>query len=184
MKILSGVAAMGLMVGTAAYGQGAAAGAAPDAVNPVVASAKEIYVRQAAYIVAAAEEMPADKYMFKPTPEQMTFAKIISHVAQSNGGLCGMLSDTPAPATVKVAETATKEELVAGVKASFAFCDTAMAGLTDAKMGDTIAFFGGAKKPRARALIEITGDLEDHYSQLAGYLRLNGLLPPSAKPKK
>jgi hypothetical protein len=125
--------------------------------------------------------MPADKFMYKPTPEQMTFAKIISHVAQSNGGICGMLSGATAPATVKVAETASKEELVAAVKASFAFCDAAMDGLTDAKLGDTISFFGGAKKPRARALIEITGDLEDHYSQMAGYLRLNGLLPPSVK---
>jgi DinB superfamily len=175
MKGWIGVAVAGLALAPAMVAQDA---------NPVVSSAKEIYTRQAAYIVAAAEEMPADKFQYKPTPEQMTFAKIISHVAQSNGGLCGMLSDTPAPATVKVAETASKEELVAAVKASFAYCDTTMAGLTDAKLGDTITFFGGAKKPRVRALIEITGDLEDHYSQMAGYLRLNGLLPPSAKPKK
>jgi hypothetical protein len=178
MRILSAVAVSALLVGTAAHGQSAA-----DAANPVVSSAKEIYTRQAAFIIASAEEMPADKYTFKPTPDQMTFAKIISHVAQSNGLICGMLSDTPAPAAVKVAETATKEELVAGAKASFEFCNKAMDGLTDAKMGDTISFFGGAKRPRARALIEITGDLEDHYSQLAGYLRLNGLVPPSVKKK-
>ena len=34
------------------------------------------------------------------------------------------------------------------------------------------------------ALFELTTDLEDHYSQMAGYLRLNGLTPPSAKPHK
>src|SRR5277367_6158627 len=119
MKILSGVAAVALAVVSAPvmYGQDA---------NPVVSSAKEMYTRQAAYIVAAAEEMPADKFLYKPTPEQMTFAKIISHVAASNGGICGMLSGATAPATVKVAETASKEELVAAVKASFVFCDAAM----------------------------------------------------------
>ena len=57
-----------------------------------------------------------------------------------------------------------------------------MAGLTDSKLGDTITFFRGAKVPRARALVEITGDLMDHYSQMAGYLRASGLLPPSAAP--
>ena len=50
-------------------------------------------------------------------------------------------------------------------------------------MGDTITFFGGQKKPRSRAVIELVSDLIDHYSQLASYLRLNGMLPPSVKPK-
>ena len=152
--------------------------------NPVVWSANQIYERQSKYMVAAAEEMPADKYGYHPTPDQWSFAKIISHVAGSNGGVCGLLSDQPAPAAVKVAETATKPELVAAVKASFAFCDTVMANLHDDKLGDTITYFRGARVPRARALIELTDDLEDHYSQMASYLRLNGMLPPSATPKK
>ena len=33
-------------------------------------------------------------------------------------------------------------------------------------------------------MLELTDDLEDHYSQLASYLRLNGMLPPSATPAK
>ncbi|MEO6802037.1 MAG: hypothetical protein ABI197_02195, partial [Granulicella sp.] len=74
--------------------------------------------------------------------------------------------------------------LVAAVKASFGYCDQALANLQDAQLGDTITFFRGAKKPRARALLELTGDLEDHYSQMAGYLRMNHLIPPSAAPAK
>jgi hypothetical protein len=108
----------------------------------------------------------------------------MSHLAASNGGLCAILSDGKAPDTTKVPETASKAELQAALKASFDYCDPIMAGLTDAKLGDTITFFRGAKVPRARAVIEITGDLMDHYSQMAMYLRLNGVLPPSAAPKK
>ena len=37
--------------------------------------------------------------------------------------------------------------------------------------------------PRARFVAEITADLPDHYSQMAAYLRLNGILPPSAQPQ-
>jgi hypothetical protein len=95
-----------------------------------------------------------------------------------------MLSDIPAPQGPKVSETDSKESIVAAIKGSFEFCDKAPANLTDAQMGDTITYFRGARTPRARALFELTDDLEDHYSQMAGYLRLSGMTPPSAQPKK
>lgn len=160
------------------------AGAQSSPANPVAASAREVYERQSKYIAGAAEEMPADKYSYHPTPEQWTFGKIISHVAQSDFNVCAILSDEPAPQNWKVAETDPKEKLVPAVKASFDFCAKALANLQDSKLGDTVKFFGGRQVPRARALIELTDDLEDHYSQLAGYLRLNGMLPPSAAPQK
>jgi uncharacterized damage-inducible protein DinB len=152
--------------------------------NPVVASAKEIYARQSIYMVKAAEEMPADKYGYRPTPEQWTFGKVVAHVVQANNGVCGMLSGTKAPAGAPVTETSSKEALVAALKASFDFCGPAMDNLKDAQLGEPVTFFGGVKKPKARALVEIVADLEDHYSQMASYLRLNGMLPPSAAPRK
>ena len=158
----------------------------PDAAkaNPVTWSAMQIYSGREKNMLAAAEAMPADKYSYKPTDDQWTFGKIVSHIAGSNGTLCAAISGTPAPDAVKVAETASKAELQAGLKASFDFCDKAMSALTDAKLGDTITFFRGAQLPRARAVIEITADLPDHYSQMAACLRLNGILPPSAQPRK
>jgi uncharacterized damage-inducible protein DinB len=151
--------------------------------NPVVSSAKQIVTRQSGFIVAAAEEMPPDKYSYHPTADQWTFGKIVAHITQGNNAVCGMLSDTPAPQGPKVSETDSKDVLLGALKASFDFCDKALANLQDAKLGDTVTFFRGAQVPRARALFELTGDLEDHYSQLAGYLRLSGLTPPSAKPR-
>jgi len=158
----------------------------PDAAkaNPVAWSANQIYAQREKFMLAAAEAMPADKYSYKPTPDQWTFGKVVQHVAGSNGTLCAAIGGAPAPDAVKVLETASKAELQAALKASFDFCDKAMAGLTDAMMGDTITFFRGAQLPRARAVIEITADLPDHYSQMAAYLRLNGILPPSAQPRK
>jgi hypothetical protein len=131
-----------------------------------------------------AEEMPADKYSYHPTPDQWSFGKVTSHIAVSGNAICAMLSDIPAPQGPKVSETDSKESIVAAIKGSFEFCDKALANLTDAQMGDTITYFRGARTPRARALFELTDDLEDHYSQMAGYLRLSGMTPPSAQPKK
>ncbi len=38
--------------------------------NPVAVSVREVYNRHSKYIVAAAEEMPAEKYGYRPTPEE------------------------------------------------------------------------------------------------------------------
>lgn len=156
---------------------------AQSTANPVVSSAKEIFSSKSALIVAAAEEMPADKFSFHPTPDQWSFGRVVAHVVQGSYAVCGMLSDSPAKEVPKVSETDSKDTLVTALKGSFAFCDQALANLQDSKLGDTITFFRGAQKPRARALLELTIDVTDHYSQMASYLRLSGLTPPSAKPR-
>jgi Tfp pilus assembly protein PilZ len=48
-------------------------------------------------------------------------------------------------------------------------------------MGEALPFFGGRKMSRAAIMTLTTGDWADHYSQYANYLRLNGMLPPTAK---
>ncbi len=152
-----------------------------SAPNPVVASAMEIFQRQSSYIVAAAERMPADKYGYHPTPDQWTYGKIVSHVIQANFGVCGMLSGDGPGQGPAVTDTAPKDQLIPILKQSFDTCQTALNGLQDSSLGATITYFRGAQKPRARALFELTDDLEDHYSQMASYLRMNGMLPPSVK---
>jgi uncharacterized damage-inducible protein DinB len=184
MRVLSAVAGIALAPVPAMFAQAPAAPLPPEATaNPVVWSAKTLYERDAKNMIAAAEEMPEDKYSYHPTPDQWTFGKLVAHIAQSNGGLCGTLSDTAAPAALHVSETASKAELVAAIKASFDFCGPVLDGLTDAKLGGTVTLFHRTM-PRQMVLMLLPVDLADHYSQMAAYLRLNGLTPPSAQPKK
>jgi uncharacterized damage-inducible protein DinB len=171
--------AMGLVFGSL-IGMGTAMA---QTANPVVSSAREMFNRQSGFMMAAAAEMPADKYGFRPTADQWTFGKVVAHVVEGNNFVCGMMAGTPAPAGAKVTEASSKEQLSGALKASFAYCATTLDGLKDSQMGDPIKFFGGAPKPKARALLEIVGDLEDHYAQMAMYLRLNGMVPPSATVK-
>jgi uncharacterized damage-inducible protein DinB len=181
MRALSVMALVAVASGPVLLAQAPAAPLPAEATaNPVVWSTKTLYQRDAKNMIAAAEEMPADKYSYHPTPDQWTFGKLVSHVAQSNGGLCGALSGTTAPEALHVSETASKADLVAALKASFDFCGPVLDGLTDAKLGETIKVFHRTM-PRAMALVLLPADLADHYSQMAGYLRLNGMLPPSAQ---
>jgi hypothetical protein len=132
-------------------------------------------------LVAAAEAMPAEKYSFKPTPAQMSFGDIVAHLVEGNDYLCGIISGAKAPARAKVTGATAKDALIGELKDSFAFCDQSLAKLDDSKLNEQLPFFGGKTRSRAGILFVTVGDWADHYSQSAIYLRLNGLLPPTAK---
>lgn len=151
--------------------------------NPVTTVIKEILPRQAKNLQGAVETMPPDKFSFKPTEPQMTFGHLVSHMIDSNYYLCAKASDVAQPKVDAPKET-DKDALVAALKASFDFCTTSLAKVDDSKLGDTIHAYGGREVPRVWALIALTNDWADHYSAAATYLRLNGLLPPTAQPKK
>ncbi len=89
----------------------------------------------------------------------------------------------PAPPGSKAGEADGKIKLVAALKASMDFCGEAFSKLTDAKLAEPVTIFGGRRTTRLGAAMEVTNDLIDHYAALAVYLRLNGLLPPTAQQK-
>jgi len=151
--------------------------------NPVTSVVKEILPRQSKNLTAAVETMPADKFSFKPTPQQMSFGHLVVHIVESNTYLCSQIGNMPAPKTEKVTETDSKEKLVNALKSSFDFCSTALAKVDDSRLGETVELFGGRQGSLAFAMIALTNDWADHYSAAAMYLRLNGLLPPTAQKK-
>ena len=147
----------------------------------------DVFRRNAAFyeknIVAAAETMSADKYSFKPTPAQMSFGEIVVHLVQANDLMCASLGGVVAPARKKIAATDAKSVLVGELRDSFAFCDRAIAKMDDSKMDEQLPFFEGGKASRASIIMDSATDWADHYSQFAIYLRLCGLLPPTAQTK-
>ncbi|MBV8051064.1 MAG: DinB family protein [Acidobacteriaceae bacterium] len=156
---------------------------AQETKNPVSSAVREILARQQKNLVAAAEEMPADKYDYKATPQQMSFAHLTMHVTETNNLLCAKVADVAEPKVAELKETDGKDKLVAAMKSSFDFCTTTLAKVDDSKLGDELELFGGHKGTRAMAMFIITNALADHYSVAATYLRLNGMLPPSAQKK-
>jgi len=131
--------------------------------------------------VAAFEEMPANKFDYKPTPEQMTFGHLAAHIVEGNNYFCANVGDVPEPKVEELKGTEGKEKLVAAVKASFEFCRTALAKADDSKMNEDIKWFDGKPRARTWAFLALPSSWADHYGMAAMYLRLNGLLPPTAK---
>ena len=158
-----------------------AAQPATPVANPVSSAFRADESRVGKNLIAAAEQMPADRYDFKPTPAQMSFADIVVHLSEGNDFLCGKIAGMAAPSRTKVDAKAGKDALVARLKETFAFCDQALASVDDSKLDEQLPMFGGRTMTRAAVMTLTTGDWADHYSQAAIYLRLNGLLPPTAK---
>ena len=160
--------------------QAATTAAAPSA-SPVADALRNVEQRYARILVAAAEAMPADKYNYRPTPAQMSFAQIQVHLAnEGNDILCAKTAGIEVPQRTAMDTTATKEQLVARLKETFQFCEQAFARMDDSKLAEPVAMFG-MNLTRAAAVLITVGDWADHYSQEANYLRLNGVLPPTAQ---
>jgi hypothetical protein len=132
------------------------------------------------WLIAAAEEMPADKYSFKPTPAQMTFGQVVLHVAEDNDYACPGIGFMNAPQRDQLAATDPKDKLVARLKDTFALCHQVFSKLDDSKLGSEVTGFD-TKWSQIALMSERTEDWADHYSQMAIYMRLNGQLPPTAR---
>jgi hypothetical protein len=166
--------------------------AAQPAANPITQSFQAFGAHYGAWLAAAFDSIPASKYSYKPTPAQQSVGYVAQHLENANYQLCGSFGGVKPTMTAKdsLADTVKamwpKDTLVARLKASLAFCDNAMKSVEDAKLADALQAGppgSGRTVVRARYLIAYVTDLVDHYSQIANYMRLNGMLPPSAAPR-
>ena len=145
-------------------------------------------------LAQAFDSIPESKFAYKPTPAQLTIGYIAQHLAADNYLFCNAFGDMKATVEDKdrttpdsVKATWPRAELVTKLKASFDFCERAFTQLDDAKLAETVSVtFGNGQSrsmPRAQMVLGHVIDMADHYSQLANYMRLNGMLPPTALPR-
>lgn len=161
--------------------------------NPITAAFQGRTMGLHRNIAQAFDSIPESKFSYKPTPAQLSIGYIAQHIATDNylfcntyGAMKSMLAaeDTSTADTVKAAWP--KAKLVEKLKASLAFCEQAFAQLDDTKLGEAVTFtFRGQARPTTRAAMVLGHalDLADHYSQIANYMRLNNMVPPSALPR-
>lgn len=149
--------------------------------NPVSSALRDILPGRQKNTIAAIEAMPADKFGFKPTADQNTFGHLVAHMVEANNILCSKAASVAAPKGDELKETDGKDKLVTGLKASFDFCADALAKMDDSKLGEVTEIFPGRQGSRAWASMVLASSWADHYAEAAMYLRLNGVLPPTAK---
>jgi DinB superfamily len=156
-------------------------GAAQEPVAPVSDAVRSAAARARTNFIAAAEEMPSGKYGFKPTPAQMSFGDVVGHIGAGNDALCSSIGGVAPPKRSAVAAGAPKEQLVARLRETFEFCDSALGRVNDSRLAEKVPYFGDQEVSRGQVMVAAAEEWASHYSQIAVYLRLNGLVPPSAR---
>lgn len=164
-----------LLVPGALVAQAASSGA-----NPTTEAARGMDQYYGGLLMSAADQVPADKLAYKPTAGQRSFGQVWAHLAGANRSFCSAIGVMAAPETPHRDGTEDKATLVQELKDSFAFCDEALAATDDSKLGEQLDL-GFMEVTRATAMFIYVADLADHYSQVANYMRLNDMLPPSAQ---
>jgi hypothetical protein len=186
MKISS--ALLGLMALPVAL---AAQQAPPNPITTIMKSRTLIFQQR---LAQAFDSIPERIFNYKPTPAQLTIGYVAQHLADDNYFFCNQFGALKGVRTAEDTTTADsvkakwpKAKLMAGMKASFKFCEDALAQLDDAKLAEQVAQpIGNGQTRNITRAGPVTGhiiDLVDHYSQIANYMRLNKILPPTALPR-
>ena len=190
MNITRAAAVLALALPMALDAQQAAAGSSATTITTVFRTRGLTLHRN---LAQAFDSIPESKFGYKPTPAQLTVGYVAQHLANDNYFFCNNFGDMKA--TRPERDTATpdslkakwpKDSLVAKLKESFSFCERAFGQLDDVKLADqvTVTFGGNSRQaPRAQMVLLHLMDMTDHYSQIANYMRLNGMLPPTALPR-
>jgi hypothetical protein len=187
MKFLAGLCLAALVTAASAFAQADAQPKEPP--KPAVSSSAavlESWNEIGRKLIAIAEDIPEDKWDYKPHPDSRTFIANVLHASASmyyfTDPVLGQkvrFGDDP-----KRDELKTRAQVVAFVKKAVQDGADVIKSKGDKGMSESV-FAGGPRKSRidelAYGLIEHSGE---HYGQLVVYYRVNGLVPPESRPKK
>lgn len=155
--------------------------------NPLSGEVRFMYSTIKNNLLKLADKMPADKYSYRPTPDVETFAQRLAHIAGANLYVCSGLNGERRP--LAMSSKTSKDDLVAALQESFAYCDKVLDGLTDANAMETVTSrLGGPFPPepmrtRLATLYNMIRHSNEMYGYMAVYLRLNGVVPPTSAPE-
>jgi uncharacterized damage-inducible protein DinB len=182
-SILGFAASLFMVAATAQTADKNAAPKPPDSPSKVLLDSWNDVGRK---LIAMAEDMPEDKYDFKPNPAQRSFREQLLHAAGANYYFINPVKGIEPPkGDPKQAEYSSKAAVVDFVKKSFGDGAALIQSKGDTGLGDLLVDPFSKQQARfsdfAWGFIEHSGE---HYGQLVVYYRAAGLVPPESRPKK
>ena len=169
-------------VAVLAQGSASAPPQAPAAApaNPISTSQNKMYTMLSGVVIAAAEKMPEESYSFKPTPDVRSFGQLVGHLADSQYFFCALAAGETKPAGGVEKSKTSKAQLVAALKEAVAYCSKTYAGMTDSKGGEMVKMMNN-DFARLTVLSANTAHDYEHYGNMATYMRLKGIVPPTSE---
>lgn len=130
------------------------------------------------WTIQAGEELTAAEYSYRPVETVRTIGQLFGHVANANYMICAVIAGEDNPNSVDF-EKATREEIVAGLKAAAAYCST-VAESSAKRHHDPISLFGMNGDVTWATSFNAAHNAE-HYGNIVTYMRMMGKVPPSSR---
>ena len=134
------------------------------------------------YLVLVAENMPEEKYDFKPTPESMSFAENLMHIGWAMDWHSQSLMGNREPRdwntdTELKVDNKSKEEMIATIDETFGKTIEFISNFDINKLVERLDYFG-LDRTKRQVLFLLADHITHHRGQMLVYMRLNGLKPP------
>lgn len=143
--------------------------------SALTAETRKVFQSTSDNILKAARQMPEPAYKFKPADDTRTFGELMAHIATVQMTLCANMNGHPAKST---ANDASKDDLVKALASSVTECDEAFSELS-AENANKLVDAPAGKMTHLAALVYVITHASEEYGQMAIYLRLNHLAPPT-----
>jgi uncharacterized damage-inducible protein DinB len=148
--------------------------------SALTAQTRKIFQTATDNILKSAREMPESSYGFRPVDGVRTFGELIAHIANVQSTLCGNINGHPAH---KATTPASKDNVIKDLGSSSQECETAFDELSAQNVSIPVDTPAG-RLTHMGALLYIITHASEEYGQLAIYLRLNHLTPPTSDQPK
>lgn len=134
------------------------------------------------YLILVAQNMPEEKYSFKATPESMSFAEHLMHIAWAmdwhTQSLLGNREarDWNTDDELKV-ENKSKEVMIATIEKTFDETIKFISNFDTDKLEERLNYFN-LDRTKRQILLLLSDHITHHRGQMLVSMRLNGLQPP------
>jgi len=135
------------------------------------------------YLLEMAKSMPEDKYSFRASVDEMTFAEQLVHIA---GGvdwhgqtlIIGRNERAENDSTFNAARKS-KQQIIDLLTKTFKETSTALRKFSGARLDERVNYFSKNRSKRQIFML-LSDHITHHRAQLIVYMRLNGVPPPES----
>ena len=133
------------------------------------------------YLFSVVKAMPADKYSYKPTDDEMTFARQFLHIAGAMNYHCQELlvgkKDSRRTDSTYTVGGKSIEMMMELVNKTFDETSSVLKQFDPSHFEDRINY-GPLSRTKRQVFLLLADHITHHRAQMLVYLRLNGIVPP------
>ena len=128
------------------------------------------------FTLAVAEAMPTESYDFKPNPEELSFGRLMTHIAAQNSDSCASAAGTKPLAEPTATD---KETAIKFLTDSFDKCTKELDAMPPEQLNKEVYKFQDQPVLAREALWYTFTHMAHHRGQAEVYLRVKNIKPPA-----